>query len=204
MYSHMFDYLRDCLAERGPTATKRGQVFAFRDIFTHTVRVYKWAKIINEVEKGDPEIVEIASIFHDIGKGSLDPRHHGEVSAEICAQYLRDHGFPEERILRICSAVTNHSDKLEPAENFVLEDRIVMDADSLDEVGVLSLVWDAMAEGSVDNSNYYTVYERAYESYLQLCEQTDRLKTKEGLRLYKEKLAFMELLFKEFRAELHV
>jgi hypothetical protein len=77
-----------------------------------------------------------------------------------------------------------------------------MDADFLDEVGVTTLVWDAMATAIGDKPSYI----RAIEKDLKFCERAKKesiyLQTKTGMKLYKERLVIWERCLSHFRYEL--
>lgn len=171
----------------------------FRDRFKHTLRVLKWAERIREIEGGDHEVVRIASIFHDVGWD--DEIHHAIVSKNIASDYLSNIEISEVKKEKILEAIEHHS--FRDAENPLnLESYIIMDADILDEVGAISILWDAMAEGSEEKSSYRSAYERISRYTKELVARKTELKTDTGRRLYEERLGLIEIYINELAFEL--
>ncbi|MBA3061953.1 MAG: HD domain-containing protein, partial [Atribacteria sp.] len=167
--------------------------------FIHTLRVLKWAERINEIEGGDQEVVRIASIFHDVGWD--DEIHHAIVSKSIANDYLLKIDIEEEKKEKILEAIENHSFR-EDDKPLSLESYIVMDADYLDEVGAISILWDAMAEENKVNMSYKSAYRRIKKYAKSLIEQKNRLKTKTGRKFYKERLGVINTFLNELKFEL--
>ncbi len=68
--------------------------------------------------------------------------------AAIAHDYLTRAGFSVDWIARVCQTIVNHVAALEFRDNSLpLEDRILCDADFLDEVGTLGIVWAVMNAG---------------------------------------------------------
>lgn len=204
MYQQMISYVEDFLEKTDINASCLAKRFPFRNRFEHTLRVYEWAKRINEVENGERDIVEIAAIFHDVGKGVAGSRPHGEAGAEICREYLQNINYPENKINAVTEAIRKHSMKDLPAEDLSLEERILIDADLLDEVGALSVLWDALDQGADANPSYYAVYERIHNNFMQLKGRIGALKTKEGHRLYEQRIEFLSSFLNELKYELGI
>jgi len=120
----------------------------FRNRFDHTMRVLKWAHRIHKIEGGDLEIITLAILFHDTGWS--DTVDHALVGAELAEKYLSGKDVDPVLVDRITLAVRTHNKRQEPEESLPIENLIVMDADLLDEVGVTTLVWDAMATATED------------------------------------------------------
>lgn len=191
MDQQMMDYVREYFEKTDPNATELKKVFPFRNRFEHSLRVYEWAKRINEVEKGDVDIVEIAALFHDIGKGVKSDRPHAETGAEICGEYLTARGFHREKTKRIMMAIGLHSSKELPENALAIEEKIIIDADLLDELGAMCVLWDAMDAGITKNSSYDQLYEQILERQEERKKGIKNMKTGEGRRLYQERLDFL-------------
>lgn len=202
MYKDMLDYVKEYLSNTDLKAGKSQKLFPFRNRFEHTLRVWEWAKRINKVEKGDEEIIDIAAIFHDIGKGEEGEKPHALISAELCRKYLKSAGFNEDKIDRITSAVRRHSSKHLIADELSLEERIIMDADLLDEAGAMCVLWDSMHQGAQENASYYKTYASLQNHYEERARGIKLLKTSEGKRLYEERISFLKLFLDNLRYEL--
>ena len=81
---------------------------------------------------GDPEVLHIAAIAHDIGrvKGG-DNEHHAERGAEMVVPLLKDFGMEDSRISKIASSIRMHN------RNFgfkSIEEEITSNADCLSKL----------------------------------------------------------------------
>ena len=77
-----------------------------------------------------------------------------------------------------------------------------MDADALDEVGVTTLVWDAMSTALGDNPSYVGALERDLDFFKSAKEKTIYLKTETGRKLYNERIAMWERCINHLQYEL--
>lgn len=202
MYEAMIEYVRKYFENHDPLATDLPVKFPFRNRFDHILRVYHWALRINRMEKGDEEVVAVAAIFHDIGKAADDDRPHAIVSAEICEAYLRSDGFSEEKRSRIVETIRMHSSKTMDKSKLTLEQRILMDADMLDEVGATAVLWDSMAVALEENPSYLRAHQRHCEFYAKLKGYKKLLKTGTGKKLYTSRLKVLRNFIKETEYEL--
>lgn len=199
MYEKMIEYVKNHLNKNVSKSEKEAP---FRDNFDHTMRVYEWARRINAVEKADTQVVEVAAIFHDVGKGIGRDESHAETSADICKKYLKDRDFNKQIIERVVRCVKVHSSKEIPAHELGLEERVLMDADLLDEVGALCVLWEGMIQGTKEKPSYYKAYDNLVDHYQKREEELGLLKTGEGKRLYEERLAFLKLYIENLKYEL--
>lgn len=172
----------------------------FRNRFDHTKRVLKWADRIHEIEGGDIEIISLAVIFHDTGWN--DQVDHAQLGAELAEKYLRSKGVPQSILSRVSSAVQTHNKRNIHTEGLPIENLIVMDADFLDEKGVTTLVWDAMATANEDHPGYRRALERNDVYFTSAKERQFLLKTETGKKLYRERMAIWENCLNHLRYEL--
>ena len=144
-----------------PIATELAHRYPFRRRFGHCLRCSVWARRIASVEHGDVELAATAALFHDIGKtaGSRE-QDHGAAGAEVCGRYLGSIGYPEDRRTVIVGIVARHSQHARHA-GASLEEKIVSDADLLDETGAMAILWDAMACALEPSPSYDKAYERS-------------------------------------------
>ena len=172
----------------------------FRNRFEHTMRVLKWAHRIHEVEGGDLEIITLAVLFHD--SGWSDTIEHALVGAELAEKYLLEKNVDPVLVDRVTSAVRTHNKRLESPEGLPIENLIVMDADLLDELGITTLVWDAMAAATEENPSYVRVLEKDLEFYERAKGKTVQLKTEAGLKFYNERMAIWDRCLSHLQYEL--
>lgn len=156
-YANVIEFVKQQITDNG-----RPPNYPFRSRFEHTMRVYRWAIKLQAKLGGDLEIIALAALLHDVGWE--EGREHGEVGAEIAVEYLDSIGIDADKISRIGEIIRIHDDKDTQAE-LSLECQIVMDADLLDEVGAISVLWDSMATACEDEASYKKSYYRIKEFY---------------------------------------
>lgn len=193
-YEEILEHISNLIKEN------RREWFPFRSRLEHTKRVLKWAQRIQKHEGGNMEDLTIAILFHDTGWDENIP--HAEISGRFVEEYLKERNFEEDRLNRIVAIVRKHSSKNIPSEELTLEERIMIDADLLDEVGALSIVWDSMAVALEDSPSYMKFYERNKFYYEKLKNQTNLLKTETGRRFYDRQIEFLERFIKNLEFEL--
>lgn len=193
-YTKVIEFVKEMTAHNG-----RPDNYPFRSRFEHIMRVYRWAIKLQAKEGGDLEIITLAALFHDIG---WEPeRPHAEVSAEIAVEYLVEQGYDESRIGRIGDIIMRHCDK-DTEEELSLECRVVMDADLLDEVGAMSVLWDSMATAGEDESSYKKAYYRIKNYYRVNQPKIRRCKTTAGRLEYARRMKCIEEFLNELEREL--
>lgn len=140
-------------ADRKELESRLKQVFSdYRELaggknyrYHHLVSARKYAlELIEHVDKNvDEEAVEIAALFHDIGRsediedGYLDPIEAHEGHAETGESIVEDHIgdlLDSETLEKVEQAIGNHHSEPES-----VEDKIVHDSDLLFKFGVHSL-----------------------------------------------------------------
>jgi len=172
----------------------------FRNRFEHTKRVLTWARRIQTIEGGDLEIITLAVIFHDAGwDGQVD---HALLGAGLARKFLIEQGVEEDVMNRVASAIETHNKRQNPSQNLPLENIIVMDADRLDELGVTTLVWDAMAAALEDTPSFKKALERDEQFFASAKEETQFIQTKTGLKFYNERIRVWEQCLAQLRYEL--
>jgi uncharacterized protein len=109
--------------------------------WTHVERVRKLARRIREEEGGgDPLVIELAALLHDIA----DPKFHGgdqDRGSELACRFLSDRGLDRERVEHIGAIIKHVSFKGGIPQDRIdsIEFRIVQDADRLDAMGAIGI-----------------------------------------------------------------
>lgn len=171
----------------------------FRDRYSHTLRVLEWAKKIHKAEGGDMDVITCAVYLHDIGWE--EGRNHADVSYEKARDFLKAYDIKSRDKEKILEAIKYHN-RRDDFKKVSKETQIVMDADLLDEVGALSILWDAMAEGDEDEASYESAIERIKKYSNKLENELDLVVTKAGKEIYKERLKVRERFIEELEFEL--
>ena len=110
----------------------------------HVMRVHNLCKKIAEKEdEVDLEVLEIASLLHDIGKdeenndktGNID---HAVLGAEKAGKILSQIGFNKNKIEHVRSCILSHRHRKGRIPKSI-EAKILFDADKLDAVGAIGI-----------------------------------------------------------------
>lgn len=193
-YAEVIEYVKKMTTENG-----RPSNYPFRSRYEHTMRVYRWAIKLQSKLGGDLDIIALAALLHDIGWD--DERPHSEVGAELAVEYLDSIGVDPEIITRVGEIIMIHTDKDTDAE-LSLECKIVMDADLLDEVGAIGILWDAMATACEDDASYKKAYYRVKNYYRINKPKIRRCKTDAGRAEYAKRMQMIDNYILQLEKEL--
>lgn len=193
-YSEVIEFVKTKTSENG-----RPPNYPFRSRFDHTMRVYRWAIKLQAKLGGDLDTIVLAALLHDVGWA--EDRPHGEVGAEIAVEYLDSIGVEPELIKRVGEIIMIHSDK-DTNRDLSLECKIVMDADLLDEVGAIGILWDAMATAIEDEASYKKAYYRIKNFYRINKPKIRRCKTDAGRAEYTKRMQLIENYIFQLEKEL--
>ena len=164
--------------------TKSGKYFEFRSRFGHTRRVLEWVNRINATEKGDEEILIVSAIFHDVGYCATT-EEHAVYSELLFREYITSHclysGDPD-LVEKIALAIASHSDKERSNNTLTKEQMILMDADILDEIGAMQVLWTCFLEAENEHFDYESAYNHIRKSIEENQEDFQLLHTEQGKR----------------------
>ena len=172
----------------------------------HTERVLQLCLRIGRKEKADLGILKLAAVLHDIGRSEEDRTNgkvcHSEAGAALARTILGAHGVPEDAITRVVHCVETHRfrKKAVPATK---EAKVLFDADKLDSIGAVGIGRAFLFAGEVgarlhnkdrdiSKTSPYTKEDTAFREYtVKLRWVKNRIFTKEGRRIARERHAFM-------------
>lgn len=103
---------------------------------SHLVRVYEFASRIQEIEGGDPYVVQLSALVHDIHRLMSDKIGHfvfPEESLDEVEKLLLECDVDRSKLPEILEVVREHDNK--DNKNVSLETLIIQDADALDAIG---------------------------------------------------------------------
>lgn len=123
----------------------------FRTRSEHCRRVMRWCEKIAENESDlapDRDLLLMSALFHDIGYNRQGISHE-DYGAKLFGEFADVHGLEKEFAGRVANCIRNHSRKecMSVLGKAGVELQILMEADLLDEEGVMGIVADCMTEG---------------------------------------------------------
>lgn len=154
-------------------------------IYEHTMRTMMIAERILNKEVADRNVVMISLLLHDIGKTLCD-NSHNLVSFRIAEILLNKYEFNESTKKKILDCILYHSAKDIATLDLSTEQKVMMDADILDEIGILTISRICLRNND-RNSSIQDVIKTLDQKYHKIDKETTYLKTNVGLKLYNQK-----------------
>jgi uncharacterized protein len=211
----LFELARDTMA-------REGSGDAAHD-YDHLLRVMAIANTIQAHDGGDLPIIWAAVAFHDIGQ-ERERRHGGDhafIGAEMAAELLTNTLFPQQAISGVQQAIREHrmTGGVTPQ---TLEGRILYDADKIDGLGAIGIgrlymitgrynqkVYSPVPEGIVEPVDPLLVrqlrrrpdYSPSIEFQLLFGNLPERMMTRTGKEIARERFAFMQEFFTRLKKE---
>lgn len=162
----------------------------------HTMRVYRMALRLAQVEGADVGIVSLAALLHDVDDRKISPDTHADCGNAVA--FLRDQGMDECRVARIVEVIRSVSFSENAGKTpKTIEGRVVQDADRLDAIGAIGIA-RTFAYGGAHGRNLDASIEHFHDKLLLL---KDVMTTEEGKRLATERHAWLEAFLREYQEE---
>lgn len=214
-YAAMIEYVRSVLE---PVQTEgEGGVGVHKlefgySRFEHTKRVLGWSKRLYDRTENKTglryEDLMIATIFHDVGRAesaSTGLMSHAAAGVPITREYLRSHGFPEERTEYICGLVGAHSDKWRMTEPDIDRNLLMlMEADYLDDMGALGIVMDTLiVRARNEKATFYDCFNH-FCRYTLPMQYESPMVTPEGKFFWDEKTEIVKKFVEHIRRDISV
>ena len=185
----------------------------------HTLRVYNNSLLISKGEKVDALVVALGALLHDIADSKF---HDGDdtIAPKMAREFLFKHNVDSLVIEHVINIINNISfnKSLEKGKKFTSPElEVIQDADRLDAIGAIGIarcfnyggfknrkIFDPsikpnmkMTKEEYKKSTAPTI-NHFYEKLLLL---SDKMNTKTGKRIAKQRHQFMELYLDQFYAE---
>ena len=170
--------------------------YNFRSRYTHSLRVMRWAEVLQFKLGGSLEVLRIAALLHDVGWE--EGINHADVSYRIAKEYLSNYEI--ENKTKILEAVLFHNRR--DTQGLNLETYIIMDADILDEVGATTIIWDTLSSACSEDSSYYSALKRMKKYAANTYKQIDRFHFQESREIFKTRIKVIDDFIKELSYEL--
>jgi len=182
----------------------------------HTLRVCSLCKRIGKAEGVDMVVLLTAAYLHDIGRcfqdASCGEICHAEKGAQMAWPIVKKLPVSEKQKKNIVHCIKSHRFRGNHAPKTV-EAKVLFDADKLDAIGAVGVARAYLFAGeigarlhnpdtSVEKSMSYSKDDTGFREFkVKLAGIKDRILTKEGTKIAKERHAFMESFFKRFLEE---
>lgn len=188
--------------------------FSGHDYF-HTLRVYKMATHIAHSEGANIEVVQLASLLHDVDDRKISPEtYQTQANAR---HFLLSNGVDNNTVEKICLIIREISfggNEISPSS---LEGQCVQDADRLDAIGAIGIA-RAFAYGGNHNRHMYhpdikpnlNMTKEEYRNsesttinhfYEKLFKLTSLMNTQTAIQIAKEREAYMKDFVAKFLDE---
>ncbi len=191
--------------------------------WSHIERVRSLALSIGEKEKANLQVIEIASLLHDIGrkaefacKGKKEDGVkfcHSIEGAKEAKKILCDFDIDEKSVNNILHCISSHRFRNEEIPE-TLEAKVLFDADKLDSIGAVGIARDFVFVGHFETAMYtgnekaqiesgknydFTQEDTAVLEYeKKLKHVKDRMQTKTGKKYAQGRHEFMVKFFERF------
>ena len=105
----------------------------------HALRVWRWCEILAHGEDVDMDVLHAAAFLHDISVPTMGRKTHYEDGARMAEGFLREIGYPEEKLSSVLHAIRAHSRWGGPKCE-TQEAKILRDSDVLEFLGAIGMV----------------------------------------------------------------
>jgi len=186
-FKRMAEYVREHLHETVARDGDRMRWYPWHSAeyrYRHLIGVVDLAERIARQEGADVDVVRVAGIFHDAAKFEVKQEKHADEGAWIAQKYLSREGYPETFIDRVAEVIRDHTTELH--DDMPLESVVLIEADSIDKIGVAGATLMVMRVGYESRS--YEEVPEIIERVVKRGESTvERLETQEGKRIARER-----------------
>jgi HD superfamily phosphodiesterase len=213
----MVNYVRNYLIRTAQSFGHQNALFRATARWTHTLNVLQNLKVILDGEKASPEsreICEIAALFHDVDHYTVQVAYHAVRGAETATRFLTKEGYDPEFAKRVAETIRQHHRDLDdeiPVDeqirdilnSLTVEARMVMDADTLDKIGVSNILQAVLSMGTAKRQLAESAKELTSGWPLQRAKLWKQLlTTPTGKALGEERFGFYEAFLRQIESEI--
>jgi uncharacterized protein len=182
----------------------------------HTLRVFRLCEMMGPAENADMDVLRVAAYLHDIGRAFQDASNgavcHAEKGAQMAGPLVEKLPLTDSQKQNIIHCIRSHRFRNQHQPRTV-EAKILFDADKLDAIGAVGVARAFLFAGEIgarlhnsdieaEDAQPYSENDTGYREFkIKLCKIKDRMLTAEGLRLARERHAFMNDFFNRFLDE---
>ena len=154
-------------------------------ITEHTLRTIKIAEKLMNKEVADKEVVIITLLLHDISKTVCD-NSHNLVSHRLAELFFEKFPYVDKKKKKILDGILYHSAKDLSSLDLTPEMKVIMDADILDEIGIL-LISRVCLRTHNKNLSIQELIKLLDNKYAKIDRELAFVKTKTGKEMYIQK-----------------
>ena len=154
-------------------------------ITEHTLRTIKIAEKLMNKEVADKEVVIITLLLHDISKTVCD-NSHNLVSHRLAELFFEKFPYVDKKKKKILDGILYHSAKDLNSLDLTPELKVIMDADILDEIGIL-LISRVCLRTHNKNLSIQELIKLLDNKYAKIDRELAFVKTKTGKEMYIQK-----------------
>ena len=154
-------------------------------IIEHSMRTIKIAERLMNKEVADKEIVIVTLLLHDISKTVCD-NSHNLVSHRLAEILFDKYPYLDKKKKKILDCILYHSAKDIDSLDLTPEMKVVMDADILDEIGIL-LISRVCLRTHNKNLSIQELIKLLDNKYAKIDRELALVKTKTGREMYIQK-----------------
>jgi HD superfamily phosphodiesterase len=213
----MVNYVRSYLVRTAQSFGHQNALFRATARWTHTLNVLQNLKVILDGERASPEsreICEVAALFHDVDHYTVQLAYHAVRGAETATRFLTKDGYDPEFVRRVSETIRQHHRDLddeipvdeqirEIVETLPIEARYVMDADTLDKIGVSNILQAVLSMGTAKRQLAESAKELTSGWPLQRAKLWKQLlTTPTGRALGQERFKFYEEFLRQIEMEI--
>ena len=211
-FKEMLSYVSDRLEKAETESSKGPKMEIYYSRADHTKRVLAWVLRLYNMAQNKEQIrfedLVIATIFHDVGRENalVGAVPHALAGVPITEEYLKEKGYPEERIKYICSLVAEHSDKYRMGEADL--DRgllMLMEADLMDDMGAAGIVMDCMiTESRNPKASFEDCLDHMTRYTLRIQEEDNPMVTPAARQIWDDKTRLVREFVDAYRRDLEL
>ena len=177
--------------------------------FEHTKRVLGWVKRLYDATQDKTglryEDLMIAAIFHDVGRAvsAQSGIDHAEAGVPLTRNWLLSNGYDPARTEYIAGLVGSHSEKWRMHDPDMDRNLLMlMEADLLDDMGLLGLVMDTMiVRAGKAEATFYDCYNH-YERYTHPMQHDCPVVTPEAKAFWDIKTESTDRFMEQYRKDI--
>lgn len=157
----------------------------------HTQEARKVAVKLARLEKADKEIVDIAVLFHDLGK-IKEGESHAQRSAESARKYLEKERFEQRLVEEVVYCIIAHSLPWQNQSNLVktIEAKVVFDADMIQQLSEFGIIKQVILRQNIFNKDFrqgiISSRDNLFRAYNMIFTKNGRKMAEKGYKFIKE------------------